>query len=135
LAQTSLAPALPPAQDGSRRSSDIRLIDKARLPDGGELLLLQSGDAFSIELDEEELMGNTDYVSEQDLAHMTAQRLGRPDGAVLIGGLGMGFTLGAALEAWGQRRGFAWPNWCLKSSPGHAGRWPMSWPASWMIRA
>lgn len=103
MAQTSLAPALTPAQDGSRRSSDIRLIDKARLPDGGELLLLQSGDAFSIELDEEELMGNTDYVSEQDLAHMTAQRLGRPDGAVLIGGLGMGFTLGAALEAWGPK--------------------------------
>lgn len=84
-------------------TSDIRLIDSARLPDGGKLLLLQSGDAFSIELDEEELMGNTDHVSEEALAVMTAERLKRPDARVLIGGLGMGFTLGAALGAWGPQ--------------------------------
>jgi spermidine synthase len=95
LVQTQTAPA--PAT----QREPIRLIDKARLPDGGELLLLQSGDAFSIELDDEELMGNTDHVSEEALASMTAKRVGRPNGSVLIGGLGMGFTLGAALKAWG----------------------------------
>ncbi len=94
LVQTTLAPV---------RDETIRLIDKARLPDGGELLLLQSGDSFSIELDDEELMGNTDHVSEEALALMTAHRLGRHDAAVLIGGLGMGFTLGAALDAWGPK--------------------------------
>jgi spermidine synthase len=116
LAQTTLSPTTPApavsaqtvsgqAVSGANppRDNKIRLIDKARLPGGGELLLLQSGTSFSIELDEEELMGNTDYVSEQALATMTAQRLGRDDGSILIGGLGMGFTLGAAMDAWGPQ--------------------------------
>lgn len=86
---------------GQTITDAIRLIDTARLPDGGKLLLLQSGDQFSIELDNEELMGNTDHVSEEALATMTAERLPMGDPHVLIGGLGMGFTLGAAIGAWG----------------------------------
>ncbi len=45
-------------------------------------------------------MGSCDHVSEEALAIMTRQRMPDTDGAVLIGGLGMGFTLGAALAAW-----------------------------------
>lgn len=79
------------------------LVDTADIPGGGQLRLLQYGDNFAIEFGFEELMGSCDYVSEQALAKMTCERLSHADGDVLIGGLGMGFTLGAALAAWSQR--------------------------------
>lgn len=63
-------------------------------------MLLQSGDDFSIQFGKEELMGSCDYLSEQALAALACERLASSDGDVLIGGLGMGFTLGAALAAW-----------------------------------
>lgn len=44
-------------------------------------------------------MGNEAYQSEQALARLTIDRLHKPPSQVLIGGLGMGFTLGAALDA------------------------------------
>lgn len=78
----------------------IYRIGAAALPEGGNLLLLRCGDDFSIQLDDEELMGSTDHVSEEALATIVAARMPRPEGPVLIGGLGMGFTLGAALAAW-----------------------------------
>jgi spermidine synthase len=81
----------------------VELIDTADVPGGGQLLLLKCGTDFSIEYGREELMGNRDYLSEQALATMTFQRLASADGHVLIGGLGMGFTLGAALAAWGPK--------------------------------
>jgi spermidine synthase len=64
------------------------------------LRLLRSGDHFSIHFGAEELMGSCDHVSEEALATLTCERLGNRDAHVLIGGLGMGFTLGAALAAW-----------------------------------
>jgi spermidine synthase len=45
----------------------------------------------------DELMGSQVKHSEQALATLACERLGRGEGSVLIGGLGMGFTLGAAL--------------------------------------
>ena len=48
-------------------------------------------------------MGSCDHVSEEALATLACERLGNRDGDVLIGGLGMGFTLGAALAAWPER--------------------------------
>lgn len=65
--------------------------------------LLKYGDNFSIEFGSEELMGSCDHVSEEALARLTCARLADRDGDVLIGGLGMGFTLGAALAAWSPR--------------------------------
>ncbi|MEC3910390.1 spermidine synthase [Sphingobium sp. CR2-8] len=65
--------------------------------------LLKSGDHFSIQFGSEELMGSCDHVSEEALATLTAERLANRDGSVLIGGLGMGFTLGAAQSAWSPR--------------------------------
>ncbi|MET0589314.1 MAG: spermidine synthase [Novosphingobium sp.] len=81
----------------------VELIDTADVPGGGQLLLLKCGEDFSIEYGREELMGNCDFLSEQALATMTFDRLASTDGPVLIGGLGMGFTLGAALSAWGPK--------------------------------
>lgn len=46
-------------------------------------------------------MGSQVRHSEQALATLVCDRLPDRDGTVLIGGLGMGFTLGAALKAWG----------------------------------
>ncbi len=76
-------------------------IDAADIPGGGHLHLVRWGDDFSIQFDDEELMGSQVRHSEQALATLVCERLSDASGRVLIGGLGMGFTLGAALKAWG----------------------------------
>lgn len=78
-------------------------IDTAAIPGGRETMhLMQRGDAFSITVGTIELMTNLDRGSEQALATLSCALLrDRPQARVLIGGLGMGFTLGAALEALG----------------------------------
>ena len=69
---------------------------------GGELRLLRRGQEFSIMAEGGiELMNSRLSGSEEALASLTAERLkGRSRQRVLIGGLGMGFTLRAALAAW-----------------------------------
>jgi spermidine synthase len=81
------------------QTSPVELIDIADLPDGGQLRLLRRGDDFSIRFGDEELMGNQVRHSEEALATLACERLSGPGSAVLIGGLGMGFTLGAALKS------------------------------------
>ncbi|MDQ2080268.1 spermidine synthase [Xanthobacteraceae bacterium Astr-EGSB] len=77
-------------------------LDTAPVPGGGELRLMRRGDEFSIMLGANELMNSRNNGSEQALATITCERLGaRPDPRLLIGGLGMGFTLRAALGALG----------------------------------
>jgi spermidine synthase len=77
----------------------VSLVDTADIPGGGMLHLLRCGDEFSIQFGTEELMGSEVRHSEQALATLVCERLGNPAGTILIGGLGMGFTLGAALAA------------------------------------
>ncbi|MGL5117346.1 MAG: hypothetical protein ACRC7C_18685, partial [Beijerinckiaceae bacterium] len=73
------------------------------VPDGGEMTLKQRGAEFSIKLGGVELMNSRLSGSEEAMATLAAERLaGRPKPAVLIGGLGMGFTLRAALGAFGS---------------------------------
>jgi len=80
-----------------------QVIDRARVPDGAELQLLQSGEEFLIALGENELMSTDIFASEQALATMTCARLeDRPNPQLLIGGYGMGFTLRAALAELGS---------------------------------
>ena len=69
---------------------------------GGQLRLMQRGQEFSIMADGGiELMNSRLSGSEEALAGLAAERLGgRAGQRVLIGGLGMGFTLRAALAAW-----------------------------------
>ncbi|WCT74028.1 spermidine synthase [Sphingomonas naphthae] len=76
----------------------IELVDVAPIPGGGELRLLRRGDDYSIRFLGDELMGSQVQHSEQALSTLTCARLGPGRRRVLIGGLGMGFTLGAALE-------------------------------------
>lgn len=75
----------------------------AQIPGGGALRLKQRGAEFSIMLGTNELMNSRLSGSEEALAHLTCARLaGRPARDVLIGGLGMGFTLRAALAELGS---------------------------------
>lgn len=81
------------------------LLDTAQVPgNGGELRLYQRGSEFSIKLTGRgELMNSRVHGSEDALAEMTCARLvdgGAP--RLLIGGLGMGFTLAAALRHLGS---------------------------------
>ena len=75
------------------------LIDIAKVPGGtGELRLRRRGDEFSIGLGNIELMNSRLSGSEEALATAALDRLGRHRGLrILIGGLGMGFTLRASL--------------------------------------
>jgi len=75
------------------------LVDTAALPDGGQLRLMRRDGEFAIMYGREQLMGSWDSASEQGLAQMVCDRLDLPDVKLLIGGLGMGFTLAAALAA------------------------------------
>lgn len=79
------------------------LLDKAIMPgDGGELRLMRRGFEYSIMSGPIELMNSRMSGSEQALATLAADRLkDRPEPSILIGGLGMGFTLRAALAAFG----------------------------------
>jgi spermidine synthase len=78
-------------------------VDIAMIPDGGELRLMQRGAEFSIRLGRIELMNSRLSGSEEALATMTRERIGeRKRPHILIGGLGMGFTLRAALTSFAQ---------------------------------
>lgn len=73
-------------------------IATAQIPGGGRLRLVRRGAEFSIMLDGSELMSSRLSGSEEALATLAIDRLGAPAKPhLLIGGLGMGFTLRAAL--------------------------------------
>ena len=80
------------------------LLGTALIPDTKtELQLFQSGDLFSIKIPGRgDLMNSRVHGSEKALAHLACEQLGdRPKARLLIGGLGMGFTLAAALKTLG----------------------------------
>ena len=76
------------------------LIDTAVIPGGGTLRLFRRGADWTILLDDPiiggDLMNSRQFGSEEALAELTCTGL-RPGARVLIGGLGMGFTLRKAL--------------------------------------
>ena len=79
------------------------LLDTAPVPGGGgQLRLMRRGAEFSIRLDQNELMNSRLGGSEEALATIACERIrSRAEPRLLIGGLGMGFTLRAALAALG----------------------------------
>jgi len=79
------------------------VLDTAQVPGGGgELRLKQRGAEFSIMLDHNELMNSRLSGSEEALATIACEKIRRhKTPRILIGGLGMGFTLRAALAALG----------------------------------
>ena len=73
-------------------------LDTAAVPGGSETLRLKRrGSEFSIMLGSNELMNSRLSGSEAALAGLTIERLKSPAPRMLIGGLGLGFTLRAAL--------------------------------------
>ena len=82
------------------------LLDSAQVPgNGGELNLYQRNNEFSIKLaGSGELMNSRVHGSEDALAEHTCARLvDYVEPRLLIGGLGMGFTLAAALRHLGKQ--------------------------------
>ena len=75
------------------------LVDTADIPGGGQLHLVRHGQDYEILFGDEQLMGSWDHRSEEALATLVVERLPMPAGRILIGGLGMGFTLAAARKA------------------------------------
>ncbi|MEX2476687.1 spermidine synthase [Marinobacter sp.] len=84
----------------------FELLGTATIPGKGtQLRLLQRNDEFSIKIagTTGELMNSRLHGSEDALATLACERLAdHPAPKVLIGGLGMGFTLAAALGALGE---------------------------------
>jgi len=76
-------------------------LDRTRAPGGGIMTLGQRGREFYIQVDGVELMASDLHGSEERLAQLACEALaGRPTPwRFLVGGLGMGFTLRAALDA------------------------------------
>lgn len=76
------------------------LLDSAQVPENsGELRLYKRGAEFSIRIDGCELMNNRAHGSEDALAELACAKIAdRPRPRILIGGLGMGYTLAATLN-------------------------------------
>ena len=71
-------------------------------PDGGEMLLYQHDRDFSIKINGHELMNSRQHESEMELARLGCSHLsGHTAPRVLIGGLGMGYTLRQTLDLLG----------------------------------
>jgi spermidine synthase len=79
-------------------------LDTAKIPGGGELRLMRRGTEFTIKLGSNELMNSRLTATEQALATLACDRIKtRTAPKILIGGLGMGFTLRAALTVLGPQ--------------------------------
>lgn len=79
------------------------LLGTAIVPGGERLRLFRRGSDFMIVLERNELMSSRMSGSEDALAVMTCERLGKRTAPhLLIGGYGMGFTLRAALAVLGR---------------------------------
>lgn len=78
------------------------LLDTTPLPDGGALCLFEYGDDYVIKLEGGkggQLMNSRTHGSEDALGEIPCRTIAsRPQPRVLIGGLGMGFTLAATLN-------------------------------------
>jgi len=82
-------------------------LDTARIPGtDDELRLMRRGTEFSIKLGTNELMNSRLSGSEEALATLAARKIEKvASPQMLIGGLGMGFTLRAALTVLGSKAG------------------------------
>jgi len=77
-----------------------QVIDETTTPDGRPMRLVRQAGQLMVIVDGVALMGSRLHGSEQALGALAGERLGsRPRPRVLVGGLGMGFTLRAALDA------------------------------------
>ena len=79
-------------------------IAAARTPDGGDMVLYQHGRDFSIKINGQDLMHSRQHESELELARLGCAHLADHKApSILIGGLGMGYTLRQALDMLGPQ--------------------------------
>ena len=78
------------------------LIDTAQIEDGVCLELYTHAGHFMIVMGRNELMSTRMRFSEEQLAELTIDRLGKDNARILIGGYGMGFTYRAAAAKLGE---------------------------------
>src|SRR5680860_581288 len=91
------------AQRDGRPGSDAvnkwEQLDTATLANGDVMTLHRRGDEYSLRVANFDLMNSRQHGSEERLAELAVAKAGDLAGAaVLVGGLGMGFTLRAALD-------------------------------------
>jgi Spermidine synthase len=81
------------------------LLDRTNVPGSAEeMRLYQRGDEFSIRVANYELMNSRVHGSEEALSELAWKRIGsRPQARILIGGLGLGYTLAAVLRVAGPK--------------------------------
>lgn len=72
-------------------------IERARVGDGSEFVLARHGDDWVVRVDDRVLMTNRVHDSEISLAEEAFDRVDEP-AHVLVGGLGLGYTLRAVLD-------------------------------------
>jgi spermidine synthase len=76
-----------------------RKLAEALTPDGGRLVLSEHDGTYCIRLNGQDLMHSSTAASELRLGELAAEPFSNlPDGAFLLGGLGLGFTLKSLLE-------------------------------------
>jgi spermidine synthase len=74
-------------------------LGRATTPDGKELVLYERDGVYSIRVNGLELMSSRAHGSEEDLARLVLTRVKGPAPVILVGGLGLGYTLRAVLDA------------------------------------
>lgn len=74
-----------------------QVVDRAPIPKGGELQLARRGDEWVIRVGGHTLMSSRAFASEETLASWALERVAEPRD-VLIGGLGLGYTVRAVLD-------------------------------------
>ena len=81
-----------------------QLLGRAQTPgEGAELVLYQRNSEFSLKADNRELMNSRVHGSEEAMSRLGCQNLAKhPSARVLIGGLGMGYSLRTALDILGE---------------------------------
>ena len=81
-----------------------QLLGRAQTHGGGaELVLYRRNSEFSLKADNQELMNSRVHGSEEAMSRLGCQHLAKhPNARVLIGGLGMGYSLRTALDILGE---------------------------------
>ncbi len=74
-------------------------LGRVATPDGRELVLYERDGVFSIRVDGLELMSSRAHGSEEALADLVLAGIQNREPKVLVGGLGMGYTLRAVLDS------------------------------------
>jgi spermidine synthase len=80
-----------------------KILASAPAPGGGELLLWLRDREYAIRVGTDELMSSRRHGSEEAMADAAQPTIGRRGARVLVGGLGMGYTLRAVLDVLGPK--------------------------------